>query len=334
MTILLVDSDKEALDREMRCFTQRPSAVTVSLHSSADDAIRFSMCHDVDMVFTRAVLKDMTGRELVEKIRQINPKVEYYILSPEEEIPIGRFLGANIQSQPIEKRIQTSYANMMEIKRLETPGYSFQKEREEGDRLMSEQELRSLNRKELLEIMIEQGRDLEASKAKYEKDLAFLKSEHEKDMDYLRVEYEKEIAALKKDLEHAQAALESRQIAIDEAGSIAMAALQINGVFEAAQAASQQYIENIRCLNDRQTSICAQRDAESKAEQERRLQETSAKCEQMEYLSKKKCEEMEAEAKQKSEAYWTEVSRRLQSFYENHQELKKLLNFSAHNISL
>lgn len=37
---------------------------------------------------------------------------------------------------------------------------------------------------------------------------------------------------------------------------------------------------------------------------------------------------MEEEARQKSESYWMEVSRRLQSFYENHQELKKLLHFS------
>ena len=199
---------------------------------------------------------------------------------------------------------------------------------------MTEQELRSLNRKELLEIMIEQGKEMETSKAKYEEDLAFLKSEHEKDMDYLRTEYEKEIATLKKDLECARAALQSKKIAIDEAGSIAVAALQLNGVFEAAQAASQQYIENIRSLSDRQASICAKRDAESRAEQERRLQETTAKCEQMEYLSKKKCEEMEAEAKRKSEAYWAEVSHRLQSFYESHQELKKLLNFSAPNILL
>ena len=38
---------------------------------------------------------------------------------------------------------------------------------------------------------------------------------------------------------------------------------------------------------------------------------------------------MEQEAKQKSEAYWTEVSRRLQSFYENHRELKRLLDFGT-----
>lgn len=342
MTILLVDSDKKVLDREMWRFTQRPFAVTVSLHSSGNDAIRFSMCHDVDMVFTRAVLSDMTGRELVEKLHQINPKVKCHILSSYEEIPISRFLGqssdftdkGSAQPQPLEEKNQTRDTDITERRRLGIPSCSFQKEREKGDRTMTEQELRSLNRKELLEIMIEQGRELEISKAKYEKDLAFLKSEHEKDMDYLKAEYEKEIAALKKELEGARAALQNRQIAIDEAGSIAMAALQLNGVFEAAQAAGQQYIENIRSLSDRQASICAQRDAESKAEQERRMQETTTKCAQMEYLSKKKCEEMEAEAKRKSEAYWAEVSHRLQSFYENHQELKKLLNFSTPNISL
>ncbi len=98
---------------------------------------------------------------------------------------------------------------------------------------MTEQELQRLNRKDLLEIMVEQGRELEA---------------------------------LKKELNEAKEALQSREIALDEAGSIAVAALQINGIFEVAQAASQQYIENIKKLNERQTAICAQREAESRGE--------------------------------------------------------------------
>ena len=105
--------------------------------------------------------------------------------------------------------------------------------------------------------------------------------------------------------------------------------MQINGVFEAAQAASQQYIENIRSLSDRQAAICAQRDMENRVEVERKLKEAEEKCAAMEYASKRKCEAMEQEAKQKSEAYWTEVSRRLQSFYENHRELKRLLDFGT-----
>ena len=133
----------------------------------------------------------------------------------------------------------------------------------------------------------------------------------------------------REELEQAKKSLEKREIALNEAGSIAVAALQINGVFEAAQAASQQYIENIRSLSDRQAAICAQRDVENRVEVERKLKEAEEKCAAMEYASKRKCEAMEQEAKQKSEAYWTEVSRRLQSFYENHRELKRLLDFGT-----
>ena len=167
-------------------------------------------------------------------------------------------------------------------------------------------------------MLIEQGKELE-----------FLKSEYEKDLDFLKTEHSKETDALKKELEETKKALQNRELAINEAGSIAVAALQLNGIFEAAQAASQQYIENIRSLNERQDAICKQRDIDSRAEVERRIKETEEKCESMEAACRKKCAAMEAEAKQKFDAYWAEVSKRLQSFYESHQELKRLLNFSA-----
>lgn len=193
------------------------------------------------------------------------------------------------------------------IKRQPAYGCSPREGKERGGKFMTEQELRGLGRKELLELLIDQGKELE-----------FLKAQHEK---------EKEI--LKKELGEVRKSLQNREIAINEAGSIAIAALQINGIFEAAQAASQQYIENIRSLNERQSSICAQRDADSRDEADRLLRETTSKCEEMETACRKRCVAMEADAKQRSEAYWTEVSKRLQIFYENHQELKKLLNISV-----
>ena len=67
--------------------------------------------------------------------------------------------------------------------------------------MMTERELRSLGRKELLEIMIEQGREMETCKLQYEKDLEFLKAEHERDREFLKTEYEKEITGLKEELE-------------------------------------------------------------------------------------------------------------------------------------
>ena len=50
MTILLVDSDKRALDREAQRLSRRQSGIVVVLHSSAADAEKFAMHHDVDIV--------------------------------------------------------------------------------------------------------------------------------------------------------------------------------------------------------------------------------------------------------------------------------------------
>ena len=382
MVILLVDSDKQALSREMEHLTQKPLPAAVSLYSKAEDAIRYARHHEVDYVFTREVLADMTGRELAEKIHEIQPRTECRIYSQQEDILFDRFFQISLpsaphdraQGSPVPEPAEAESIEQTEEGPLETPAPAVSTKQEEGGRAMTDRELRGLNRRELLEIMIEQGKELESSKAQYEKDLAFLKAEHQKDIDYLksehqkdldsikadhqkeldglnadhqketdnlREEYEKQLGQLKADLEtarasleEARAGLEKREIDIDEAGSIAMAALRLNGVFEAAQAASQQYIENIRSLSERQEAICARRDAENQAEQQRKIQETSAKCAEMEYQSRRKCEDMEAEARRKSEAYWTEVSQRLQLFYDNHQELKKLLNFSAPNLTV
>lgn len=397
MTILLVDSDKRALDREAHRLSRRQSGIVVVLHSSAADAEKFAMHHDVDIVYVREKLDEMSGQELVRRILRFRPTAECHVLGPEEDIP---FAGASCRewdpfeteanefdSPQEENTMVGALVNRMEAKPLGRH-YSFAKTEREGDLPMTEHELRGLGRRQLLELMLEQGKEMESSKAAYEKDLDFLKSEHERDLEYLKAEHEKETSQLKKELEQAKAAikeqansvneaeleaqksqfeqtveslkarhqqdldalreehkeetahlreeleqakksLEKREIALNEAGSIAVAALQINGVFEAAQAASQQYIENIRSLSDRQAAICAQRDIENRVEVERKLKEAEEKCAAMEYASKRKCEAMEQEAKQKSEAYWTEVSRRLQSFYENHRELKRLLDFGT-----
>lgn len=77
---------------------------------------------------------------------------------------------------------------------------------------MTDKELRKLKRTELLEMLIEQS---------------------------------KEVKRLKEELAQTQAQLKDRRIRIQNAGSIAEAAMQLNGVFEAAQRAADQYIENL-----------------------------------------------------------------------------------------
>ena len=331
MTILLVDSDKNALDREAcRLARQQPDAM-VFMHSSAEDAVRFVMYHNVDVVYTRSVLKEMTGQELIDRIHRFCPNAEFHILLKDEVVPIPcrqkEEPGLNCDVVPGNRKQSEKNTNVNREAGEKSSARYFHlvcqdtKEQKKGGKPMTDQKLQSLNRKELLEMLIEQGKELE-----------FLKSEYEKDLEFLKEEHRKESEALRKELEEAKRALKNRELVINEAGSIAVAALQLNGIFEAAQAASQQYIENIRSLNERQDAICAKREADSRAEMERRLIETKEKCESLEAACQRKCAAMEEEAKQRSEAYWAEVSKRLQSFYESHQELKKLLNFGGSGI--
>ena len=78
---------------------------------------------------------------------------------------------------------------------------------------MTDKELRKLKRGELLEMLLEQSRENDE---------------------------------LKKQLSDMQKKLENRDIILKESGSIAEAALKLNGVFEAAEKAAEQYLENIR----------------------------------------------------------------------------------------
>lgn len=78
---------------------------------------------------------------------------------------------------------------------------------------MTEKELRRLSRRELLEMLITRT-----------------------------IENER----LTEELQQARKELSDREFIQDRAGSMAEAALQLNGVFEAADRAAREYLENIR----------------------------------------------------------------------------------------
>ena len=78
---------------------------------------------------------------------------------------------------------------------------------------MDANELKELNRKELLELLLSMAKENER---------------------------------LKKKLSICEAELENRTIAVKESGSIAEAALKLSGIFEAAQEAADLYLENVR----------------------------------------------------------------------------------------
>ena len=129
---------------------------------------------------------------------------------------------------------------------------------------MTEKELRKLNRAELLEMLIAQSKEVEELRA--------------------------QVSELKKKLD-------DREICLDQAGSIAEASVLLNGVFEAAQAAAQQYLENIQMLSGRQEQICAE----------------------MERKTRERCVEKR----------WAEISERLEDFYNEHKGLRELLGVTG-----
>lgn len=135
---------------------------------------------------------------------------------------------------------------------------------------MTDRELRKLSRSDLLELLLQQAKELEQ---------------------------------LREELQDAREQLESREIKIARAGSIAEAALQLNNVYQSTQDACTQYMENIKNVSEQQEEICAQMEAETIA----------------------KCERMLAQARREADAYWAETEARVDKLFEPYTGLRELL---------
>lgn len=142
---------------------------------------------------------------------------------------------------------------------------------------MTDKELKHLKRAELLEMLISQVEENER---------------------------------LKKSLEKAQKALSDRQILINQAGSIADAALQLNSVFGAAQTAAAQYLENIQRLSGEQEAICQKMESDAR-------KKAKAICAEADVYSQ--------EVRSKADAYWKQVSRKIMTLIQEQKSLSTLI---------
>lgn len=126
---------------------------------------------------------------------------------------------------------------------------------------MTDKEVKKLSRKNLLEILIHQGREIESLRAK---------------------------------LLETERLLKKREIAIDKAGSIAEAALVLNGVFQSAQDACQQYADNIA---QRQKALCQQMEQESREKARQILAQAEKRQSAMLHDAQVQCDEALAKGK-------------------------------------
>ena len=115
---------------------------------------------------------------------------------------------------------------------------------------MTEKELKRLNRRELLEMLVIQSKKIDRMQA---------------------------------EIEELQNELAKREFQISESGSIAEASIKINNVFADAQTAADQYLENVHNLHAVTEEEC--RKLREKTEEECRKMEQQAKEQAQEYLA-------------------------------------------------
>lgn len=113
----------------------------------------------------------------------------------------------------------------------------------------------------------------------------------------LLIAQNKEIEDLKTRLANAERQLEEKRINIDTAGTVAEAALKLNGVFDAAQDAASQYLENLAEMNDKQARLVHETENSCLERCRSMIEETRNKCQKMERATKDKCAQLLRSAK-------------------------------------
>lgn len=157
---------------------------------------------------------------------------------------------------------------------------------------MTAKELKNLSRSDLLELLIEQT--------------------------------EKNIR-LQKELEEARQKLLSREIAISNAGSMAEATMQLNGVMQAVDQAAAQYLTNVLKRCEEQEAKCAELEADYERRAQELMEDTRLKCAELERSTQERCDAMLQDAERESQTYWDRVYEKLEQLCACHESLKGLL---------
>lgn len=110
---------------------------------------------------------------------------------------------------------------------------------------MTDKELQKLGRRELLQLLLDQAKETDRL-SKMLRETEEQLSQVEEGYERLRERLDQKDAQIHELQDTIQAEREKREADLSEVGSIAEAALRLNGVFDAAQQAADQYLQSVK----------------------------------------------------------------------------------------
>ena len=155
---------------------------------------------------------------------------------------------------------------------------------------MTDDEIKHLGKTDLLKIIRDQEAELEQSRAQ---------------------------------IEDLNKALADKTTHLEKCGSIADASLELNGVFQSAQAAADQYLAEIKEKTD-----------SASAEADKIIGEAREKADAQIRQAIESAGNIESQGKEKAEAYWQDLHTKLEAFYESHVGLRELLKTSDIEVNI
>ena len=173
---------------------------------------------------------------------------------------------------------------------------------------MANRELKRMSREDLLEMLIERGKENEA----LQEQLRSLQEQLNSTEEQLR-SMEEQLDSAEREL--AQRPTTPETNAEQPMGSLADEAVRVSGVMEAAQRAADQYLEGAARRREAQEAECARLEAESRARAEALMAETI-----------RKCKALEQEAEQAAAEKWRSTMKKMDALYARISDLSSVFD--------
>lgn len=297
MKIICLDDHPTMLDGLIRELNIVSPNSQIHAFQDAKTALEFAKRNGCDVLFCEIDLYGGDGLVFAEKMQALNPRLNIIFTTVCEEgeraKEVFRLHPSGYITKPYTR--EQIAQEMSHLRYPAQPAAPVQKAKSDRapqapitTNTENRRDLRKLSRAELLEMLIAQSKEMEL---------------------------------LKTQLQEAENKLENRRLIAEESGSIAQAAMQLNGVFEAAQRAADQYLESVRLRTERQTEACARREKECADRAEQMLADTYERCVRLEEYTQKTCEETVRRAKEDVRKYRDMMGEKAESELARQEEL-------------